>query len=188
VKRSFPSAKPIWTVPPCSSWPNRISSVNGFAQLELHQSAERPRPEHRIEALLGEIRASLRQQLDRDLALAQLGLELEHELVDDRLHHVERQRLEGDDPVEAVPELGREEALERLAAAALVSFTWSPAKPIVAWLISREPAFEVMIRITWRKSAFRPVLSVSVALSITCSRMPVRSGCAFSISSSSTTE
>jgi len=35
----------------------------------------------------------------------------------------------------------------------------------------REPAFDVMIRTTCRKSALRPLLSVSVAWSITCSRM-----------------
>ena len=38
-------------------------------------------------------------------------------------------------------------------------------------LISREPALDVMISTTWRKSALRPLLSVSVAWSITCSRM-----------------
>ena len=54
-------------------------------------------------------------------------------------------------------------------------------------LISREPAFDVMISTTWRKSALRPLLSVSVAWSITCSRMLKMSGCAFSISSSSST-
>ena len=46
-----------------------------------------------------------------------------------------------------------------------------PPKPTSAWLISRDPALDVMIRITCRKSALRPVLSVSVAWSITCSRM-----------------
>jgi len=40
---------------------------------------------------------------------------------------------------------------------------------------------------TLRKSALRPMLSVSVALSMTCRRMLNRSGCAFSISSSSST-
>ena len=60
-------------------------------------------------------------------------------------------------------------------------------KPIVPALISRDPAFDVMISTTCRKSAFRPLLSVSVAWSITCSRMLKMSGCAFSISSSSTT-
>ena len=43
-------------------------------------------------------------------------------------------------------------------------------------LISREPAFDVMISTTWRKSALRPLLSVSVAWSITCSRMLKMSG------------
>ena len=52
-------------------------------------------------------------------ALAQLRLELEHELVDDRLHHLGRQRAERDDAVEAVAELRGEEALNRLLAARL---------------------------------------------------------------------
>ena len=61
-------------------------------------------------------------------------------------------------------------------------------KPIIPPLISREPAFDVMIRIDCRKSALRPVLSVSVAWSITCSRILKRSGWAFSISSSNSTQ
>ncbi len=58
-------------------------------------------------------------EVDRDLPLAQLRLELHHELVDDRLHHLGGQRLEGDDPVEPVAELRVEEALERLLPAGL---------------------------------------------------------------------
>ena len=42
-----------------------------------------------------------------------------------------------------------------------------------------------MMMMTLRKSALRPLLSVSVPWSITCSRMLKMSGCAFSISSSS---
>ena len=53
--------------------------------------------------------------------------------------------------------------------------------------ISRAPMLLVMISVTWRKSASRPWLSVSVAWSITWSRIANRSGCAFSISSSSST-
>ena len=44
-----------------------------------------------------------------------------------------------------------------------------------------------MMMMTLRKSALRPLLSVSVPWSITCSRMLKMSGCAFSISSSSST-
>ena len=52
---------------------------------------------------------------------------------------------------------------------------------------SPAPALVVMMMITLRKSALRPLLSVSVPWSITCSRMLKMSGCAFSISSSSST-
>ena len=55
-------------------------------------------------------------------------------------------------------------SLPRLLA---IFFSASPvptvAKPIVPALISREPALLVMISTTWRKSALRPLLSVSVA-------------------------
>ena len=65
--------------------------------------------------------------------------------------------------------------------------TGESVKPMLPALISRDPAFDVMISTTCRKSALRPLLSVSVAWSITCSRMLKMSGCAFSISSSRTT-
>ncbi|MNT79721.1 hypothetical protein D3C72_2190880 [compost metagenome] len=54
--------------------------------------------------------------------------------------------------------------------------------------VSCTPALVVITRITLRKSALRPLLSVRVPLSITCSSRLKTSGCAFSISSSSTTE
>ena len=60
-------------------------------------------------------------------------------------------------------------------------------KPIVALLSVSAPALVVMMMITLRKSALRPLLSVSVPWSITCSSMLKMSGCAFSISSSSST-
>ena len=46
------------------------------------------------------------------------------------------------------------------------------------------PTLLVMIRTTWRKSVFLPLLSVSVPWSITWSSTLKTSGCAFSISSS----
>ncbi len=52
----------------------------------------------------------------------------------------------------------------------LLSPTVSP-KPIRPAASSREPALLVMMRMVLRKSALRPLLSVSVALSITCRRM-----------------
>ena len=64
----------------------------------------------------------------------------------------------------------------------------APLKPITLLLISREPAFDVIIKTTFLKSAALPVLSVIVAWSITCRRALNRSGCAFSISSSNNTQ
>ena len=60
-------------------------------------------------------------------------------------------------------------------------------KPIGALARSDAPAFVVMIRMTLRKSTDLPLWSVSLPWSITCRRMLNRSGCAFSISSSSST-
>jgi hypothetical protein len=61
-------------------------------------------------------------------------------------------------------------------------------KPSVFFDRPSAPALVVMMITTLRKSALRPLLSVSVPWSITCSRMLKMSGCAFSISSSSSTE
>ena len=61
-------------------------------------------------------------------------------------------------------------------------------KPIGALARSDAPALVVMIRITLRKSTDLPLWSVSLPWSITCRRILNRSGCAFSISSSSSTE
>jgi hypothetical protein len=54
--------------------------------------------------------------------------------------------------------------------------------------IDAEPIFDVMITITLRKSTFLPCASVSCPSSRIWSRMLNTSGCAFSISSKSTTE
>ena len=61
-------------------------------------------------------------------------------------------------------------------------------KPIEVFLaISEAPMFEVMITIALRKSTVRPWASVSLPSSRICRRMLKTSGCAFSISSSSST-
>ncbi len=60
-------------------------------------------------------------------------------------------------------------------------------KPIVALFIVSAPALVVMTMMMLRKSALRPLLSVSVPWSMTCSSTLKTSGCAFSISSSSST-
>ena len=54
--------------------------------------------------------------------------------------------------------------------------------------MSLAPMFEVMITIALRKSTVRPWASVSLPSSRIWSRMLKTSGCAFSISSSSSTE
>jgi len=61
-------------------------------------------------------------------------------------------------------------------------------KPICVRASDSAPALVVMTMHTFLKSAFLPLLSVSVPWSITCRSTLKMSGCAFSISSSSSTE
>ncbi len=60
--------------------------------------------------------------------------------------------------------------------------------PMVDLLIVSAPALVVMMMMTLRKSALRPLLSVRVPWSITCNKTLNTSGCAFSISSSNSTQ
>ncbi|MOA34341.1 hypothetical protein D3C78_1557100 [compost metagenome] len=60
-------------------------------------------------------------------------------------------------------------------------------KPMLALFMVSAPAFVVMMMMMLRKSALRPLLSVSVPWSMTCSSTLKMSGWAFSISSSSST-
>ena len=62
-----------------------------------------------------------------------------------------------------------------------------PPNPMVLRSISRAPTLLVMMSTTFRKSASRPEASVSLPWSMTCSIRLKSDGCAFSISSSSTT-
>src|SRR5438093_8161483 len=84
--------------------------------LRLDEARHRPRAEVGIVAALGEPAAGGGGQLDGDAASGELRVELGHELVDDALDGLRRERCEGDDRVEAVSELGAEETLERLLA------------------------------------------------------------------------
>ena len=65
----------------------------------------------------------------------------------------------------------------------------STPKPIdVSFCNISAPTFEVIIKIVFLKSTLRPKLSVKRPSSSTCSNNCTTSGCAFSISSKSTTE
>src|SRR5712691_5550682 len=85
----------------------------------LDQPRHRPRAHLLVVAVLGQPLAGLFRELDGDVAVAELRLELEHEL----LHHLGddllREMREGDDGVEPVAELGREHAVDRLEVVAL---------------------------------------------------------------------
>src|SRR5262249_5502417 len=79
-----------------------------IAHFRLDDARERTGAKDRVEALLREICSRRGLQRDRDAAFGKLLLELDDEIVDDRLHHVRGQRLEVDDRVETVPELRTE--------------------------------------------------------------------------------
>ena len=76
----------------------------------------------------------------------------------------------------------------------LISLSESPALPsglkpsVVGAEISRAPTLDVMMMTVLRKSTVRPWASVRRPSSKICSKMLNTSGCAFSISSNSTTE
>src|SRR5581483_7688558 len=75
----------------------------------LDDARERAGAEELVVALFAEPFARLDIELDRDVAVGELLLELENELVDDAADGLWRQRREGDHRVEAVAELRREE-------------------------------------------------------------------------------
>ena len=91
-------------------------------ELLLDQAIQRPGTEDRVVALLGQTLSGRRAKLDRDLPLAKLRFELENELVDHALHHLGRQRIEANDLVETVSELGTEDLLELLTPVAAARF------------------------------------------------------------------
>ncbi|KAG0927054.1 hypothetical protein G6F31_018186 [Rhizopus arrhizus] len=71
----------------------------------------------------------------------------------------------------------------------IASVAWSClVKPIERREACAAPALVVITSTTFLKLASRPLVSVSTPRSITCSRMLKMSGCAFSISSSSSTQ
>ncbi|MNT43974.1 hypothetical protein D3C72_1804730 [compost metagenome] len=71
----------------------------------------------------------------------------------------------------------------------IASVAWSClVKPIERREACAAPALVVITSTTFLKLASRPLVSVSTPRSITCNRMLKMSGCAFSISSSSSTQ
>ena len=73
-----------------------------------------------------------------------------------------------------------------LLAISLISCDWNPSE-LFFWM-KRAPMFDVMMMMVFLKFTRFPRPSVRWPSSNTCSRMLKMSGCAFSISSSSTTE
>ena len=85
----------------------------------LDHPAERARAHLVVVALVGQPLGRLGRQLDLDVAVHQLRLELQHELLDHLQDHLLRQRREADHRVEPVAELRREHPLDRRRVLAL---------------------------------------------------------------------
>ena len=135
--------------------------------MALDHPLERAGAVHRVVAELAELVARGVGELDGDPALGDPRDQPADLDVDDVAQLLLGQRVELDDVVEAVDELGLE---RRLGAGR-----------------GRPGMFEVMISTALRKSTVRPWPSVRRPSSITCSRMLKTSVWAFSISSSRTT-
>ena len=71
-------------------------------------------PKALVVAAHGQPFAGLRRERDGDVAIRQLGFELEDELVDDHLDDLLAEASERDRRIETVAEFGREQALDRL--------------------------------------------------------------------------
>ena len=105
--------------------------------------------------------------------------------IDHFLQVTHRQVTEHDHVVHAVDKLGTEIPFQSLRSRASSCCRtkhrrrvfWKPNA--ASFLIASAPALVVIIKITLRKSTFRPKLSVSRPSSINCSSMLNTSGCAF---------
>src|SRR4029079_10411479 len=83
-----------------------------IADFLLDDTRQWPGAVDRIEPFLCQPGTRLRLQREGHLALGQLRLELQDELLDNRLHRLLRQRSERDDGVEAVAKFGAEGSLD----------------------------------------------------------------------------
>ena len=159
----------------------------------LDRPTKRTSAERRVVALLRHQLLGLSRQFDTDA----LRLELLADPTDQEVHDLgdlgEEELVEDDDLVDSVQELGAEVGLERLVApspssARSVTASAVLANPIEALRRSAVPRLDVMINTVFLKSTVRPCASVRRPSSRICSRVLKTSGCAFSISSNSTTE
>ena len=156
----------------------------------LDRPLQRPRAVGRIVALGDQQILGAVGQLDVDLAILEPLHQAAQLDVDDRPHLLAAERVEEDDLVDPVEELRpevRAQRLDDLRAARLrrapCCRRGSTAASAMKWL----PTFDVMITTVFLKSTVRPLPSVSRPSSSSCSITLSTSGCAFSISSKSTT-
>ena len=107
--------------------------------------------------------------------------------VDDPLHVLAAERVEEDDLVDPVQELRPEVRAQRVHHLAPRAFVDRAALAVERSAMNWLPRLDVMMTTVFLKSTVRPLPSVSRPSSSSCSRTFSTSGCAFSISSNSTT-
>ena len=139
----------------------------------LYRSLDRTGTVHRVIALTGQPLLCLGRHLQFDAVLGEHLRERTYLYPHDFVDVLFRERREHHDFVDTVQELRLERLLDPLEKLSMMRC---------------EPMFEVMMMMVLRKSTVRPLLSVRRPSSSTCNKMLKTSGCAFSISSSSTTE
>ena len=154
----------------------------------LEPALHRARAVARIERVGDGAPADRGARVDERVALAQATPreQLRELFVDDLRRDLVRQRLERHDLIDAVEQLDREEVADRLRDVGEDAIARSRRSQSAAAF--REPRFDVMITTALAKLATSPAASVSRPSSNSWSRRWSACGCAFSISSSSTTQ
>lgn len=131
----------------------------GFLDFFLDQAGQRAGSHQLVVAFFGQPLHRFGANLQRHLALFELGLELPQELAHNLLHDFRGKRVEVHDGVQAVAKLRGEEALEGLLAGLGLGAAQKPTRRSLA---SAAPALVVMIRMVLRKSTVLPLWSVSL--------------------------
>ena len=153
----------------------------------LDRALERARAEDRVVAALGE-------RLPSPRASARAGASARRAACAGRSSWMSTifsscvlaERLEDDRLVDAVQELRPERVPQDVHQLVLRAASSSSPRRDASWIRS-EPTFDVMMTTVLRKSTVRPLPSVRRPSSSTCRSTLKTSGCAFSISSKSTT-
>jgi len=133
--------------------------------LRLKHPSKGPGPIFRIMTFFGKPFSGSIRQFQRNLFVGELFIEFNDKFIHDFLHDFDRQGVESDNTVEAVPKFRAEKLFNRPLPLCLCIIrgvsepdgigTHFPCTGIGSW--------DVSMTLTFLKSAFRPLLSVNVA-------------------------